>query len=99
VAKDGARCWVEVKVKAEPTLHRKTGTLEHGISLRLYQAYQRVQEIIGAPVWVVVGEQDSHLLLGQTANKVLAASIGPDVLQDVRARLERLVATVEPGLR
>lgn len=65
VAKEGIRHWVEVKLKGKQTLYRKTGVLEHGISLRLYRHYKRVQEITGTPVWLFILEQDSGKLLAK----------------------------------
>lgn len=64
VAKDGMRFWAEVKLKKFPTLHRNTNTLEHGISLRLYKNYLRVQSITGTPVGVFVLEEADGFLLG-----------------------------------
>jgi hypothetical protein len=63
VARNGARFWVEVKVKNGPTLHRKSGRLEHGISKRLWEHYRKVEEITGTAVWIVVVEQDSGEML------------------------------------
>lgn len=66
VSKDGQRIWVEVKSKREPTLHRMTGTLEHGISLRLWRHYQQVQSITGSQVWLFVLEELKRALFAQS---------------------------------
>lgn len=65
ICKDGLRVWVEVKTKAEPTLHRKSGTYEHGIPLRHYNHYRRVQAETGCDVWLVVFEEGAGFLLGR----------------------------------
>lgn len=62
VARDGKRIWVEVKVKAGPTYHRITQVYEHGISLRLFGHYRRVEAITGCVVWLFILEEDSMLL-------------------------------------
>ncbi len=65
ICKDGLRIWVEVKTKASPTLHRKSGIYEHGIPLRHYNHYRRVQSETGCAVWLVVLEEFSGALIGQ----------------------------------
>lgn len=59
VARSGARLWVEVKTKKTPTYTRITGRLEHGIPLRLYRSYKRVQEITGCEVWLFIYEEET----------------------------------------
>jgi hypothetical protein len=63
VAKDGMRWWVEVKRKADATLHRNSGVWEHGIPLRLFSAYKRVEEITGNAVWLVIVEDKTRRVL------------------------------------
>ena len=63
IAQNGKRMWAEVKTKAEATLHRKTQTLEHGISLRHFRDYKRIQVITGCDVYVFVYEECSESLL------------------------------------
>lgn len=65
IAKAGKRMWVEVKVKSGPTLHRLSGTYEHGISRRLFNGYQRVETITGCQVWMMVIEEVGMGLLGR----------------------------------
>ena len=59
ISRAGNRLWAEVKTKREPTEHRVTKRVEHGIPLRHFQHYQRVQEITGCPVWLFVVEESS----------------------------------------
>jgi len=63
VSRDGVRVWIEVKTKAAPTYTRKTGQLEHGIPLRHYHAYRRVQRITGCRVWLFIVEEGSGEVL------------------------------------
>ena len=63
VSKNGERFWVEVKTKASATYTRLTGRYEHGIPLRLFQAYLRVQRITGCPVWLYIVEEDTNTVL------------------------------------
>lgn len=63
VAKSGKRAWAEVKTKAGPTLHRNTNTLVHGINLRLFRAYKKVEAITGCEVHLFVYEEDSLKIL------------------------------------
>lgn len=63
IAKDGARRWAEVKTKAEATFTRITQRLEHGISKRHYEHYQKVQQITGDEVWLFVVEENTGTVL------------------------------------
>ena len=49
VSREGSSKWVEVKTKSQPTRFVRTGRLEHGISLRLWRAYQQVVLDTGIP--------------------------------------------------
>lgn len=73
LARLGRRYWGEVKTKAEPTFHRLTGRWEHGICLRLWREYWRVQEITGAPVYLFVYEESSGDVLTRSLAKLDAA--------------------------
>ena len=74
ICKGGERRWAEVKYKDQSTYHRKTGTVEHGISARLLSHYRAVQSSSGCDVWVLVIEaanetaphhvEESRVLLG-----------------------------------
>jgi hypothetical protein len=73
VAKDGGRRWIEVKRKAGATFHRNSGAWEHGIPLRLFNAYKKVEEITGNEVWLfVVEDETSDVLCGKLS--ILAQS-------------------------
>lgn len=56
VARGGARRWVEVKTKSECVRYRKANEWRHGIPKRLWQAYQHVERITGAPVEIAILE-------------------------------------------
>ena len=57
------RRWVEVKAKTVATTHRITGRVEHGIQLRHFKSYKRVQEITGSTVWLAIAEADTGAIL------------------------------------
>jgi hypothetical protein len=59
IAKTGERRWAEVKTKATPSFTKVTGRLEHGIPMRHYRSYQRVQQITGNLVWLFIYEEDT----------------------------------------
>jgi len=63
IARNGKRLWAEVKTKSAPTLTRSTGKLEHGMSLRHYNHYQKVQQITGCEVWIFIHELTSGAVL------------------------------------
>jgi hypothetical protein len=63
VARDGVRVWVEIKVKAEPTFHRKTGRWEHGFCRRLWGHYREVEAITGSRVFLFIIEESSGEVL------------------------------------
>lgn len=63
VARGGNRYWVEVKTKWTATLHRKSGKVEHGISLRHLDHYRQVQKISGCPVFLSVYEEQTGIIL------------------------------------
>lgn len=63
IAKLGERRWAEVKTKKEPTLYKKTNVLEHGIPLRHFEDYKKVQAETGCEVWLFVYEELSRDVL------------------------------------
>lgn len=63
VAKASRRHWVEVKTKRAPSFTYVTRRLEHGIPQRHFEAYQRVEEITGTPVWLAIVEEESGEVL------------------------------------
>jgi hypothetical protein len=75
VAQAGRRIWVEVKTKACANLHRKTKTYEHGIDLRHYQHYCRVQEETATPVWLFVFEEQSGYVLAASLTQLGAPRV------------------------
>jgi hypothetical protein len=56
IAKSGNRRWAEVKTKESADFTRITQRLEHGMPLRHYRDYLRVQEITGCEVWLFIYE-------------------------------------------
>lgn len=63
IAKDGCRLWAEVKTKASASFTRITQRYEHGIPMRHYRHYLKVQEITGCDVWLYVYEEDTRTIL------------------------------------
>lgn len=63
IAKSGCRRWAEVKTKSAPTLHRISGTLEHGVPLRHFRHYKEVQQQTGCEVWLFVYEEKTQVVL------------------------------------
>ena len=51
-ARRGEVRWVEVKEKDSASYTNITGRFETGISLRLWEHYQKVRAATGAPVWI-----------------------------------------------
>lgn len=68
LARSGQRRWAEVKTKKSATLHRKTARWEHGIGLRLFNDYRRVEEETGTEVWLFVFEENTKIVLCATLN-------------------------------
>jgi hypothetical protein len=77
-AKDGERRWVEVKSKSDLIFWRKTQKGQHGIDLPLLQHYQTVQAITGTPVWLVIYEEWTGYLIGNTIDALGEPRIGTD---------------------
>src|SRR3989304_3029033 len=63
IAKDGIRKWAEVKTKREATWTNVTRRFEHGIPMRHYQHYLRVQDITGCEVWLFIYEEKTGVVL------------------------------------
>lgn len=58
--------YVEVKLKAAASDGIKSGKPEHGINLRLYRDYLKVEALTGTPVLLEITEQDTgDVLLGR----------------------------------
>lgn len=62
IGKSGLRRWAEVKTKKEPTLYRKTNTMEHGIPIRHLRHYQQVERETGCEVWLFVYEKLTQIV-------------------------------------
>jgi len=69
-SRQGKRLWFEVKTKSSATWTHKTQRHEHGIPLRHYRDYLRVQAESGTPVWLVVVEQDTGKTLTQSLDEL-----------------------------
>lgn len=103
-SQNGRRQWVEVKTKATATMHRMSGTVEHGISLRHWRHYLRVEAITGAPVTLMIVEERSGEILRASLAELGEGRIysgdkmGPDGMMFwPRARF-KVWATVAPTL-
>lgn len=57
------RIWVEVKTYHSPDFTRITGRYEHGIKLRHFNNYKKVQEITGAKVLLFIFEEISDMII------------------------------------
>ena len=68
--REGERKWAEVKLKSKPTLRRITGVLEHGIPLRHYRDYKKVQDESGCDVWIFICEQSTGKVLCQSLHRL-----------------------------
>lgn len=56
ICRAGLRRWVEVKTKTEATEFKKTGELQHGIDVRHFESYLRVQDESGNEVYLAIYE-------------------------------------------
>lgn len=70
ISKAGSRMWVEVKTKAAANWTRITNRFEHGIPLRHYLDYLRVERETGCPVWLAIHEEDTDALLIQRLQRL-----------------------------
>ncbi len=68
VSKEGARRWVEVKLKLQATWTHLTQRFEHGIPIRHFESYVEVQRITGCEVWIFIYEENTQRLLVQSLN-------------------------------
>jgi hypothetical protein len=65
-SRQGKRAWFEVKTKSSASWTKITKRFEHGIPIRHYQDYLRVEKESGTPVWLVIVEQDTGTVLRQS---------------------------------
>lgn len=85
VAGEGARRWVEVKGKHKAIWRVDRKQYEHGISLRQFRNYQRVQAQTGTEVWLCIYEQlTGDLLLARIDHLALSFVEGEMVKGDQR---------------
>lgn len=70
VARQGAAHFVEVKWKQHADWTRITRRLETGISLRLWNHYQRVQQETGLAVWILFVHDDESEIRGATLDRL-----------------------------
>jgi hypothetical protein len=70
VARHGTRRWAEVKAKAAPTFTRKTFTYDHGIGLRKWIHYRRIERETGAHVWLFIIEECRQVLLFESLDRL-----------------------------
>lgn len=70
IARTGERYWAEVKTKGAPTLHRMSGVMEHGLSLRLWREYWQVQNITGCTVFLFIYEECTGAVLARSLLKL-----------------------------
>lgn len=71
VAKKGYRGWCEVKYKGASTFHRITQRDEHGIGIRKFKMYQRIQQETGTIVYIFVYEANSGAVLYNSLDVLL----------------------------
>jgi hypothetical protein len=73
VVRGGKRHWVEVKTKDHADFTRMTDQLEHGIDLRHFEHYQRVESESGCDVVVSVFEESTGDVLASTLRRIAKA--------------------------
>jgi len=56
ICRAGLRRWVEIKTKTEAVPFRKTGELQHGIDVRHFESYLKVQSESGNEVFLAIYE-------------------------------------------
>src|ERR1700686_3532637 len=70
VAGKGIMKWAEVKAKAHADFTLLTHTYDHGIGLRKWAHYRRVQRETGCQVWLFLFEEDRQLLLIESLDRL-----------------------------
>ena len=70
MARSGILKWAEVKAKAHADFTLKTHTYDHGIGLRKWSHYKRVQRETGCQVWLFIIEEDRQLLLVESLDRL-----------------------------
>jgi hypothetical protein len=94
VVRGGVLRWVEVKFKTSADVYRRTGSLDTGISLYLWQAYERVQRASGAQAWLAFAHRTEGVITLNSWREMDALSPrlsnGPDPGGSVFWPLEKL---------
>lgn len=105
IAKDGLRRWAEVKTKTKALEWRKTGELQHGIDLRHYEEYLKVQSLSGTHVWLFIVEENTQTILAESLDRLGEPRIGREYGKGGMANWPRdrfsikVKLTEVPGLR
>lgn len=71
ICKSGNRVWAEVKTKASANYTYLTKQYEHGIPLRHYEHYLKVQTITGSIVWLYIYEENTKIILRRKINELI----------------------------
>lgn len=72
--RDGYALWIDCKAKTHPNLYRNANRLEHGIDLRRARGYEQTEAETGLPLWIVVCELDSGLLLCRRLRELMTTA-------------------------
>ncbi len=70
LARGGESRWGEVKTKAKADFTYMTQRYEHGIPLRHYRHYLRVQHVTGIPVWLLIYELKTGALFWKSLDSL-----------------------------
>jgi hypothetical protein len=79
-----ARVWAEVKTKSQASWTRTTRRDEHGIGLRHWVAYRRIQEKTGNQVFLYIYQRDESVLLGSAIDDLANDDLRPSRIDDER---------------
>lgn len=79
-----ARVWAEVKTKTIATFTRRTQRLEHGIGLRHWLAYNRIQEITNNQVFLYIYQRDESIILGSAIDDLKTPDFRRSSMPDPR---------------
>ena len=65
--------WLEVKAKSHANLYRNWDRLEHGIDHRVWMNYLRLQDASRMPVYIVIFELDTQIVIMRDAHTLRSA--------------------------